>query len=202
MKKHLLALLILLTALSLAFSGCSMNKKPAPKPAPGNLMPGTPTPSAPRQTPGNVNPGTVNPGTPAPKPTPSPNTTPPATPKPAPKPGAPADNSNKKLADAAKRVKGVKSATVIVQGTTATVGIETDSNIEGKKTDELKNKVTQEVKKADKTLKKVQVTTDPNIISRIKKVAQGIEKGRPISEFAKEVEEIGRRITPSGDKTK
>ena len=76
------------------------------------------------------------------------------------------------------------------------VGLETKPEVEAKKTEEIKTKVADEVKRADKSIKTVSITTDPNLITRIKKVAKGIEDGKPLSSFTDELAEITRRITP------
>lgn len=171
MKKTLILTLILLLSFSLAVSGCTSNKKPAPKPAPPAKM--TPTPKAPaKKTP----------------------TAP--TPAPARKPAAPAHTHAMKLAQAAEKVEGVKSATVVITGSTAMVGLETKSGVEAKKTEDIKTKVADEIKRADTSIKTVSITTDPNLITRLKKVAKGIENGKPISGFTDELAEITRRITP------
>lgn len=161
MKKFLSCILILLTVFSLALGGCSMSRKPAPKPAPPSKM------------------------------APTPRTTP------APKPAVPAAHTlATKLARAAEKVDGVKSATVVVSGSTAFVGLETKTNIKAGRTNEIKTKVADEVKKGDSRIKTVNVTTDPNLITRLKKIAEGIRTGKPISSFTSELTEITRRITP------
>ncbi len=132
---------------------------------------------------------------PAPKPTPPAKITP--TPTPAKKPAVPAAHAlATKLSDAAQKVEGVKSATVVVSGSTAFVGLEIKPGIEDKKTNEIKTKVADVVKKADNRIKAVNVTTDPNLITRLKRIADGIKKGKPISSFADELAEITRRIVP------
>jgi YhcN/YlaJ family sporulation lipoprotein len=132
---------------------------------------------------------------PAPKPTPPARMTP--TPTPAKKPAAPAAHTlATKLSDAAEKVEGVKSATVVVSGSTAFVGLEIKPGIENKKTNEIKTKVADAVKKTDNRIMAANVTTDPNLITRLKKIADGIKKGKPISGFADELAEITRRIVP------
>jgi YhcN/YlaJ family sporulation lipoprotein len=131
---------------------------------------------------------------PAPKPAPPAKMTP--TPSPAKKPATSAHTRATKLAKAAEKVEGVKSATVVITDSTAMVGLETNPNIEAKKTEEIKTKVADEIKRADTGIKTVSITTDPNLITRLKKVAQGIKEGKPISSFADEIAEITRRITP------
>ena len=163
MKRFLSSLLILLTVFSLALGGCSVSRKPAPKPAPPSRV------------------------------TPAPTRTP------APKPAAPTAHAlATKLASAAEKVEGVKWATVVVSGSTAFVGLEIKPGIEAKKTNEIKSKVADAVKRADARIKAVNVTTDPNLVTRLKKIAEGIRAGKPISSFTRELTEITRRMVPKG----
>lgn len=166
----------------LIFVGCTTSRKPAPKPAPPPKID-----RAPRR------PSPTNPNTPSPTPmTPSPTN-----------PKAPSQRSKstshslaKKLANTAEKIEGVRSATVVVSDSTAFVGLETNPNIQSLKTNEIKNKVTNALKKEDKSLKDVSITTDPNLITRLKKIAKGVEDGKPLSSFSKELEEITRRMIP------
>jgi YhcN/YlaJ family sporulation lipoprotein len=102
-----------------------------------------------------------------------------------------------KLADEAAKVEGVNSATVVLSRNTVIVGLDLKANLEADKTNAIKREVINRIKKADKRAKKVIVTTDADTVARIKKVAKGIAEGRPVSEFAKELAEITRRITPA-----
>jgi len=76
------------------------------------------------------------------------------------------------------------------------IGLETEPGIEDEQTQKIKNKVVEEVKRADNSIKTVSITTDPNLITRLKKIAQGIKDGKPISSFTDELAEITRRMTP------
>lgn len=113
-----------------------------------------------------------------------------------------------RVATIAKQVGGVKSATVVVSrstgtsmttgtGYTAMVGIELSSNTKGSTAEMVKKQVGSRVKSKEKQITKVLVTTDPNMITRLKDIAAGVIKGRPISGFAKEIDELARRITPT-----
>lgn len=133
---------------------------------------------------------------PAPKPAPQTRITPKSPGTPAKKPSNPAHALATKLADNVKKVNGVKNATVVVSGSTAFVGLEIEPVIEDKKTNEIKSKAAKSVKNTDSSIKTVHVTTDPNLITRIKKIASGIMSGKPISSFSNEIAEITRRITP------
>lgn len=148
----------------------------------------------------------VPPPKPAPKTAPSPRTTR-VTPAPAKKPvaGMPTSSAElhklaTKLAREASKVDGVKKATVVLSNTTAYVGLDLKANVEGSKTNTIKKQVADRIKKAEPRLTKVYVSTDVDTVARIKRVADGISKGKPISSFSREISEIGRRIVPKTTK--
>lgn len=175
MFKRLLTVILAVIMLSALGAGC---KQPAKKPIP------TPTP-APKMVPKTVKPLPipVKPGV----------TTMPTN-------SAEAHKLATKLAGEAAKVKGVIKATVALSNTTAYVGIDLESNIEANKTDTIKKEVADKVKNADKRLTNVYVTSDVDLVTRIKKVAEGTSKGKPVSSFISELSEIGRRIVPKTTK--
>ncbi|OAT85909.1 sporulation protein [Desulfotomaculum copahuensis] len=137
---------------------------------------------------------------------------PPASPKPAPAPTAPGPTVGTqplpttsagaaqlagKLATEAKKVPGVKSATVILTGNTAIVGLDLKAGIKSADIASIKTETARRVKAADKRIRSVQVTTDPKMIARIQGVAGGIARGKPLSSFNTEVNTILKSITPT-----
>lgn len=166
--KRLITIVVVLITLLIMASGCSVARKPA---SPGANVPDTR--SAPAPT------------------TPAPTKSLPTTP-------AEVDRLAARLASEAQKVSGVKRATVVLSGNTVIVGLEIKPNIEEKQTTAIKREVVRKIKEADKRIRTVEVTTNPNIITRIKRIAEGIGQGRPISAFGREVEEILRRIVPQG----
>jgi len=101
-----------------------------------------------------------------------------------------------RVAREAARVKGVKSATVVVSVKTAFIGLALDSNVDKARTTAIKNQVASSVKSAETDLMTVNVTSDPDLTKRLLKVSDGIKKGQPVSSFASELKEIARRIVP------
>lgn len=114
------------------------------------------------------------------------------------KPGPETASSEKaqRIAREADAVKWVKSATVVVTGKTAYVGLDINANIEKAQTKEVENAVINRIKKSEPTINTVYVSSDPDIVTRLKKVSRGIAAGKPVSSFARELAEIGRRVTP------
>jgi YhcN/YlaJ family sporulation lipoprotein len=111
-----------------------------------------------------------------------------------------AEESNRiaeQLAKEATKVKGVKNVTVVYTNRTAVVGLDLEANIEADRTDDIKQEVSNRIKKANKNVETVSISTDADTVTRIRNIARGVAEGRPVSEFAKELSEITRRITPS-----
>lgn len=138
---------------------------------------------------------------PARKPTPPPATpTRPVTPAPArkPLPTDPRELSRlaSRLASEAARVPGVNKATVVLAGSTAYVGLDLKAGLARGAVDRTKRDVATRLKRAEPRLTRVMVTTDPDTYTRIRRVQEGIAKGKPLSAFTSELREINRRVTP------
>lgn len=101
-----------------------------------------------------------------------------------------------RLTSAAKSVPGVNGATVVLAGTTAYVGIDEKAGLEKGETDRIKRNVSSEMKKSEPRLTAVYVSSDPDIITRLQRIAGGVAAGQPVSTFAAELTEIANRLSP------
>mgnify|MGYP001267755892 FL=1 len=136
---------------------------------------------------------------PAPENTPGTQTPAPAAPSQEPMPTSP-EESNKivsNLADVADKVPGVNKSTVVLAGTTAYVGIDQKADLEKGETERIKRDVSNKVKGAEPRLTAVYVSSDPDTVSRLRRVAEGIAAGQPVSAFDNELAEIVKRISPT-----
>ena len=98
----------------------------------------------------------------------------------------------------AKRVnalEGINNASVLIDGDTAIVGCDVKGTMDNKMTANLKQRVEAAVKVADKNIKKVSVTLDPNIYSRIKTTSTNMMNGNPAKSFTQDIKDIMRDIT-------
>lgn len=95
-----------------------------------------------------------------------------------------------------ENVRDVRRAVVVITDRTALVGVDLTSGTKGELNSQIKREVEDAVKRADKDITKVSVTADPDIFTRIENIARDIGKGRPLSGFGTQIEEIIRRITP------
>jgi YhcN/YlaJ family sporulation lipoprotein len=116
-----------------------------------------------------------------------------------PAPVAPTEDTTKAraLAEKISDLKNINSATVVVSGNKAWVGVDLAAKMENKMTNAMKNEITKLVKKEDKNITTVYVTADADTVTRLRNIAKDIAAGKPISGFINELNEIGRRITPS-----
>ncbi len=101
-----------------------------------------------------------------------------------------------RLSSAAADVQGVNGATIVLAGTTAYAGIDEKAGLEEGETDRIKRNVSSEMKKVEPRLTAVYVSSDPDIITRLQRVAGGVAAGQPVSAFANELTEIANRLSP------
>jgi len=116
----------------------------------------------------------------------------------------PTPNQERVLADRfsriATQVDGVKSATTVVQRMangkyTVMVGLEMKNGVT--KPEKIKKEVADRIKMTDRQVSKVLVTSDPKLVQRLKDIANGVIKGRPVSSFADQINELAKRIAPT-----
>jgi len=180
--KNIITVLLIGVMILTSMAGCKTATK---KPAPARY---TPTPTRPAPAPSKATP---TPGytTPAP--------TAPTAPTPAPvrKPTTESMRASRVAASVA-RIPEVNKATVVISGTTALVGVDMKAKVQGTHEKDVKKKIEKAVKDTDKSITRVYVTADPDLYKRIDNIARGISEGRPVSEFAKQISEIIKRITP------
>ncbi|NLG32767.1 MAG: hypothetical protein GX550_04530 [Syntrophomonadaceae bacterium] len=75
------------------------------------------------------------------------------------------------------------------------VGLSLNKNVDtADKTNEIKRTVANRLRANDRRISQVLVTTDPNLITRINDVANGIIQGRPIQTFERDINDIGRDL--------
>ncbi|ACV63221.1 sporulation lipoprotein, YhcN/YlaJ family [Desulfofarcimen acetoxidans DSM 771] len=104
---------------------------------------------------------------------------------------------SKMLAAEAAKVSGVKGSTVVISGNTAYVGVDIANEAEKSRTDRIKKEVARVVKVKEDRLANVMVSTDADIITRLKRISTGLSKGQPLSAFNREMAEIARRMSPN-----
>ncbi len=101
------------------------------------------------------------------------------------------------IAEIAQKVQGVKDATVLVTGDTAYVGIDIDNEIEDEQTNDLKDRVAEQIKEDEESTDRVFVSADADTVSRLQEMVDDIGEGRPVSGFLNELTEMFRRPAPT-----
>jgi YhcN/YlaJ family sporulation lipoprotein len=105
-----------------------------------------------------------------------------------------ADNGRRadKIEDDVRKVDNVRSAVVLLNGGTAYIGVNLEDGVAGRATESVKDNVETAAKKSDRTLTRVYVTTDAGSVARLRDFAAEIKRGRPISGFMEELNEMFR----------
>ncbi|GBF12618.1 YhcN/YlaJ family sporulation lipoprotein [Tepidibacillus infernus] len=100
-----------------------------------------------------------------------------------------------RLASIAIRVPQVNDATAVVFGKYAIVGIDVDATLDRSRVGTIKYSVAEALKE-DPQGANALVTSDPDIMQRLREINQDIKRGRPIKGFAEELSDIVGRIIP------
>lgn len=107
------------------------------------------------------------------------------------------NNIAKKISSAAMQVKGVNTANTVIAGTIAYIGIDQKAGTEKSETDRIKREVSDMAQQAEPRLTNIYVSSDPDTVTRIRRVAEGIAAGKPVSSFDSELAEIVKRMSPT-----
>lgn len=95
-------------------------------------------------------------------------------------------------------IRGVKSAYVVVMGNVALIGINITEGKQEKGVNTVKNEAAERAE-ADKRIVRAYVSTDPDVVARIREINENVRKGRPITDYLDEIGEIIQRMTPKTD---
>ncbi|MBY6036789.1 YhcN/YlaJ family sporulation lipoprotein [Fictibacillus nanhaiensis] len=102
-----------------------------------------------------------------------------------------------KAADKVTDLKDVEDATVIVTDNNAYVAATLKGDESMKLTKEMERMIADTVRNTDSDINDVFVSTNPDFTDRMQGYADEIDKGNPVSGFAKEFNETVRRIFPT-----
>ncbi|MED1738459.1 YhcN/YlaJ family sporulation lipoprotein [Bacillus swezeyi] len=110
------------------------------------------------------------------------------------------DNNNMEVADKAAdkvaELKEVRNANVIVTENNAYVAVVLKGNPKGEVTGDLKKKISNKVKEADKDINNVFVSANPDFVDRMRNYGDRIQNGEPIEGIFEEFGETINRIFP------
>ena len=103
------------------------------------------------------------------------------------------------IAKAVQGIPGIKSATAVISGDAAYVGINIDikSNVDNtSKIQNIKKQAADMVRNTDSNIKTVYISADADFLQRITKISNDVRNGKSIEGFKDELREIVKRITP------
>lgn len=109
-----------------------------------------------------------------------------------------------RLSRACETIPGVDTATVVISGDTAYVGVNTGRALSGKNTFDgstgnlstLKGQCASKIRAANSQIKTVYVSTDTGFFDRIRRVGDGIRNGTPAESFRNELSNLVKGLTP------
>lgn len=105
-----------------------------------------------------------------------------------------------KAADKVTDLKEVKNATVIVAGNSAFVAVVLTNGQKGASVNHLKQKITDKVKSADKHVRTVYVSANPDFVERMQGYVKRIKNGHPVSGLFDEFGQMVQRVFPNPNK--
>lgn len=105
-----------------------------------------------------------------------------------------------KAADKVTDLKEVKNATVIVAGNSAFVAVVLTNGQKGASANHLKQKITDKVKSADKHVRTVYVSANPDFVERMQGYVKRIKNGHPVSGLFDEFGQMVQRVFPNPNK--
>ncbi|RKD34288.1 YhcN/YlaJ family sporulation lipoprotein [Thermohalobacter berrensis] len=101
------------------------------------------------------------------------------------------------IADSLVDIPGIDDATVVISENTALVGVQYVNGRNNGFTATMNERVEDTVRRVDRRINNVVVTADPNLFEQIDDIATGINRGRPMTGFTQEIQDILRRIQPT-----
>lgn len=93
------------------------------------------------------------------------------------------------------KISEISDSRVVVNGTTALVGVRFAPAYQGEVTERIREMVAAEVMKADPNIQTVAVTAEEDDVEDIYEIANEIRTGNPIEQLATKIEEIVRNAT-------
>lgn len=107
-----------------------------------------------------------------------------------------AAQAGERVARVAVNVERVQRAWATVAGNTAYVGLELERATSEDLIRQTERTVAEQVRDQVQGIESVLVSSNPDIVERIRGISQGVQDGRPVSEFQSELEDLGNRLRP------
>lgn len=105
---------------------------------------------------------------------------------------------SEEIANSIVEMDGINDASVVIRDNTALVGVDATDTTEGEVSEEMKQNIEAKVKEVDENITEVYVSAEEDLFDRINEIAQNIRKGDPIEDFADDLDDLVKRLTPNG----
>lgn len=92
----------------------------------------------------------------------------------------------------------VKTSYALVVGNVAMVGVDMRDKLSADKENALKTRISADTKRQMPELAEVWVTSDPDLVKRIRDLAGRISRGEPITGLFEEISIIAKKLQPKG----
>lgn len=169
-SRWLIFLLAVMT-LGFALTGCLAARRPVPN-TPTNPQPIPTTPA---------------PTVPSPSPAPNPKLT----------PGANDRAVAERIQRTVNEIPDITKSYVVVIGNTALIGVDINEATRGPIDEPLKQRIAAKAQGEERSITQVYVTADPNLVTRIRRLADSIIEGKPVTGLLNEVMEILQKLKPT-----
>ncbi|HEX3031074.1 MAG TPA: YhcN/YlaJ family sporulation lipoprotein [Bacillota bacterium] len=116
--------------------------------------------------------------------------------RPAPATTAQARDAAADISTKVAKISGVNKSYVVVVGNVALIGLDIKKDVQGSKVTAIKKEAAK-IARQDTRIVSATVAEDADTVTRIRNISTGIGKGRPISEFFKQINEIFTRVQPT-----
>lgn len=101
------------------------------------------------------------------------------------------------IANRLTNMREIDAATVMLSDNNAFVAVDMPGRQQGRVTNDLKNRISDEVRHLDRDIDNVYVSADPDFFNRMGGYARDIRNGEPIQGLADQVTETIRRVFPT-----
>lgn len=97
----------------------------------------------------------------------------------------------------AEAKEGVDRAYAVVSGPgTILVGLVLDEDVSDERAAQIEDELSKELPQQLSGVTRVMVSSNPDVAERIREIGRGVREGRPLSEFADELEDLTERMMP------
>lgn len=101
------------------------------------------------------------------------------------------------VADRLTNMREIDAATVLLTDDNAFVAVDLPGDQEGRVTNDLKERISDEVRHLDRDIANVYVSADPDFFDRVNGYARDIRNGQPVDGMMDEINETIRRVFPT-----